>query len=407
MVIGECFLMIRICCAEKHISVIMLKHIFVQMNIPDILHHWPLIVFIALCTVGFLQLFYFLFFFSRLAFYSSDSTGSSHTHPVSVVVCARDEAANLLSHLPAILTQDYKTTHEVVVVNDNSFDDSKYILEELQRNHRQLQIVELTQEAKMIPGKKFPLSIGIKTARHEIVLLTDADCSPASEHWIYSMQSMYTDGTEIVLGYGALSKKNGLLNKIIRWETFHAALQYLSYALAKVPYMGVGRNLSYKKEVFFRHKGFASHNNIPGGDDDLFINTAANRRNTKVNIDPRSFTTSEAAGSWKQWMLQKKRHYTTGKYYKPFHKLLLGLYALSHFLFYPLLIASCIFYSWKYALAIFAVRFIILLLIYWKALKKLGETDLFPLVLFFDIWMFCYYLIFAPALLKKPKPTWK
>ncbi len=376
------------------------------MDLSKLLLHWQLIVFAAFCTVAFIQLFYFLFFFSRLSFYKARHK-ATQSQPVSVVICARDEAKNLLQNLPSVLSQDFTASHEVIVVDDNSFDETKYILEDYKKLHKQLQVVNLTQEAKMIPGKKFPLSIGIKTAKHEIVLLTDSDCVPVSDHWIDSMQATYTGNTEIVLGYGSFHKSPGLLNKLIRWETFHSALQYFSYALAGVPYMGVGRNLSYKKTVFFRHKGFAAHNKIPGGDDDLFINVAATRRNTKINIDKNSFTLSKPAGTWKQWKSQKKRHYTTGKYYKGFHKFLLGLYALSHFLFYPLLIASCIFYNWQYALIIFAGRLVLQAIVYGKCLRKLGEKDLFPLFLFFDLWMFFYYFIFAPALVKKPAPTWK
>ena len=324
-----------------------------------------------------------------------------------MVICARDEAGNIAANLPGVLVQEYDSTQEVIVVNDNSYDDSKYVLEELQKTYKQLSIIELTQEAKMIPGKKFPLAVGIKSAKHEIVLLTDADCVPSSEHWIESMQSTYTDDTEIVLGYGPFHKQKGLLNKIIRWECFNAALQYFSYALAGVPYMGVGRNLSYKKTVFYRHKGFSSHNNIPGGDDDLFINMAANKKNTKINIDPDAFTLSKPASSWKQWLTQKKRHYTTGKYYKKSHKFLLGLYSFTHFLFYPALIATCIFYNWKLGLIIFGTRFIFQFIVYAKTLNKLNEKDLLPLILFFDLWMFFYYLIFTPSLFKKPRPSWK
>lgn len=381
--------------------------IFAVMDLPQLLLHWQLNIFTIFCTVTFIQIFYYLFFFSRLAFYKVKPGSTTQTHPVSVIICARDEAENLVANLPRSLVQSYSTTHEVIVVNDNSYDESKYILDELKKTFRQLQVIELTQEAKMIPGKKFPLSIGIKTAKHEILLLTDADCVPASENWIESMQATYDDKTEIVLGYGAFHKKNGLLNKLIRWETFHAALQYFTYALAGLPYMGVGRNLSYKKAVFFRHKGFSSHNNIPGGDDDLFINKAATRQNTRININKESFTLSKAAESWKQWRNQKTRHYTTSRYYKPLHKLLLGLYSFSHFLFYPLLVATIIFYSWEIALIIFGVRLLIQMVVYTKAMKKLDERDLFPLFLFFDIWMFFYYLNFATSLIKKPKPTWK
>jgi glycosyltransferase involved in cell wall biosynthesis len=377
------------------------------MKLTDYLHHWENIVFLAFCLITLIQVFYYLFFFARLAFYTSGPKLNSQTHPVSVIICSRDEAANLVKNLPGALIQQYRTTHEVIVVNDNSLDESKYILEEYQRTYRQLHLIELTQEAKFIPGKKYPLSIGIKTAKHEIVLLTDADCVPASEFWIEKMQEGFSNGTEIVLGYGALYKKKGFFNKLVRWEVFHTALQYLSYARAGLTYMGVGRNLSYKKSVFFRHKGFSSHNHVPGGDDDLFINKAATKKNTAIVIDKDAFTLSEPPRSWKQWIKQKKRHYTTSKYYKPIHKFLLGLYAFSHFLFYPLLIVSIFFYSWKLALIAFGIRFLMQGIILFKVTKKLDEKDLFPLYLLLDIWMFFYYLLFSTAIFKKPAKTWK
>ena len=365
------------------------------------------ILFYVFCLITLIQLFYYLFFFIRLAFYNPKPRSVSQTHPVSVIICARDEAANLAKNLPGALVQQYRTTHEVIVVDDNSFDDTKYLLEEYQKTYRQLQFVHLKQEAKLIPGKKFPLSIGIKTAKHEIVLLTDADCVPASELWIDKMQQTYDEKTEIVLGYGAYHKKPGLLNKMVRWETFHTALQYFSYALAGTTYMGVGRNLSYKKTIFYRHKGFSAHNNIPSGDDDLFINMAATKTNTKINIDKETFTLSEPPKTWAGWIRQKNRHYSTGKYYKPLHKFLLGLYTLSHFLFYPLLVASIVMYSWQLALIVFSIRFVVQAIILYPCMKKLNEQAMYPWFLFIDIGMFFYYLIFAASVFKKPKKAWK
>jgi glycosyltransferase involved in cell wall biosynthesis len=365
------------------------------------------ILFYVFCLLTLVQLFYYLFFFTRLAVYKPKPRLTSQTHPVSVIVCARDEAANLAKNLPGALVQQYSTTHEVIVVDDNSYDDSKYLLEEYQKTYRQLQVVLLKQEAKLIPGKKFPLSIGIKTAKHEIVLLTDADCVPASEFWIDKMQQTFDENTEIVLGYGPYHKKAGLLNKIIRWETFHTALQYFSYALAGKPYMGVGRNLSYKKTIFYRHKGFSAHNNIPSGDDDLFINMAATKKNTRINIDKDSFTLSEAPKTWAAWIKQKNRHYSTGKFYKPVHKFLLGLYTLSHFLFYPLLVASLIFYNWQLALIVFSIRFLVQAVVLYPCMKKLNEQAMYPWFLFIDMWMFFYYLIFAASVFKKAPRVWK
>ena len=377
------------------------------MQLTDFFSQPGNIIFLGFCIIIFIQLFYYLFFFLRLALHKTKPKNVSQTHPVSVIICARDEAANLVKNLPGALVQKYKTTHEVIVINDNSLDESKYILEEYQRSFKQLQLVELKQEARFIPGKKFPLSVGIKTAKHEIVLLTDADCVPASEFWIEKMQEGFYDGIEIVLGYGAMHKKKGFFNKMIRWETFHTALQYLSYAKSGTAYMGVGRNLSYKKSVFFRHKGFSAHNHVPGGDDDLFINKAATKKNTTIVIDKDSFTLSEPSNNWKQWINQKKRHYTTSKYYKPLHKFLLGLYAFSLFLFYPIFIATLFIFNWKWALIVFGIRFLIQAFVIFKTTYKLDEKDLFPLFVFFDIWMFFYYLFFATSIFKKPAKKWK
>lgn len=377
------------------------------MQLTDFFSHPGNVIFLGFCIITFIQLFYYLFFFLRLALHKTIPKHISQTHPVSVIICSRDEAANLVKNLPGALVQKYKTTHEVIVVNDNSLDESKYILEEYQRQFKQLQLVELKQEARFIPGKKFPLSIGIKTAKHEVVLLTDADCVPASEFWIEKMQDGFSNGIEIVLGYGPLHKKHGFFNKMVRWETFHTALQYLSYAKSGMAYMGVGRNLSYKKSVFFRHKGFSAHNHVPGGDDDLFINNAATKKNTAIVIDKESFTLSEPANNWKQWIRQKKRHYTTSKYYKPLHKLLLGLYAFSLFLFYPLFILSLFIFNWKLTLIAFAIRFIVQAFVIFKTTDKLNEKDLFPWFVFFDVWMFFYYLFFASSIFKKPAKKWK
>ena len=366
----------------------------------------PEILFSLLIFTAVVQLFYYLFFFRRIAFFKNKIKSQSQQHPVSVVICARDEDENIARNLPGVLVQQYPSTHEVIVVNDNSVDDSKYILQELKRTFKFLNVIELTHEAKLISGKKYPLSIGIKEAKNEILLLTDADCVPASEFWLQKMQDAYYNGVEVVLGYGGYHKLPGVLNKLIRFETFHSALQYLSYAVAGVPYMGVGRNLSYKRDVFIRNKGFASINHIPSGDDDLFISKVATNKNTSVVLDPEAITLSNPKTTFGGWMKQKKRHYTTAKYYKPKHKFLLGLYTSTQFLFYPLLIASAIFFDWRIALGILGLKLLAQGFIYFKAMKKMNENDLWPYFILLDIWMFFYYIIFAPSLWKKAKNAW-
>lgn len=374
-----------------------------MIKIPD----WSVLAFVFFCCITLIQVLYYLYFFRRLAFYRKNASVSYHQTPVSIIICARDEAANLAKNLPGLLVQEFSASHEIIVVNDNSLDESKYLLEALQKDYPQLRLVELKQEAQFIRGKKFPLSIGIKTASHEVVLLTDADCVPASEFWIHKMTAPFEKETEIVLGYGAYHKRKGLLNKIIRFETFHTALQYLSYALAGIPYMGVGRNLAYKKDIFFRNKGFSAHNHLPGGDDDLFINATANDRNTKIEIDKEAFTLSESKKTWKEWIAQKQRHYTTSKLYKAKHKFLLATYSFTHFLFYPSFIVALLFFGWEVVIAVFLIRFTIQGIIWNKAMGKLNEKDLGRWFWAFDIFMFFYYLIFSAAIWKKPRNNWK
>lgn len=367
----------------------------------------PEIIFAAFCLMTAIQVFYYLYFFLRLAFYKEPAKESSMQHAVSVIICARDEAQNLADNLPDILQQDYRSTFEVIAVNDNSYDDSKYVLEYLSKPFRNLRPVELKQEARHIPGKKFPLSIGIKEAKYELLLLTDADCKPAGNKWIEQMQGAFSNGKEIALGYGAYHKKPGLLNRLIRFETFLSALQYFSYALAGMPYMGVGRNLAYRKELFFRNKGFSQHNQLPGGDDDLFINRVATKTNTAIVLDADAFTYSHPKTSWSTWRSQKARHYSTGKYYKSSHKFLLGLFSLSHFLLYPLFAASIIFFNWWISLCVFAFRFILQGIIYYRTMDKLKEKDLFWLYPLLDAWQWFYYLLFSVTLFKKPRTNWK
>jgi glycosyltransferase involved in cell wall biosynthesis len=368
--------------------------------------NWGDILFYLFVVMTAVQLFYYLWFFSRVAYFKKTEKTQSQQHPVSVIICARDEDENLARNLPGVLVQQYSSTCEVVVVNDNSVDDSKYILQELKKTFKSLNIVELTQEAKLISGKKYPLSVGIREAKHEVLLLTDADCVPSSEQWIKKMQDGYDENIEIVLGYGAYHKRKGLLNKLIRFETFHTALQYLSYALAGMPYMGVGRNLSYKKSLFFRNKGFSSINHIPSGDDDLFINKAATKNNTAVVIDEAAITRSIPKTTWAGWLRQKSRHYTTAKFYKPGHKFLLGLYFTTQFAYYPLLVASILFYDWRFVASVIVLRWLVQGFILYKSMKKMGEKDLWPWFIFLDMWMFFYYIIFAPALWKRPAQTW-
>lgn len=345
---------------------------------------------------------------SNVAGPKSDRSGSegSPTEGVSVIVCARDEAENIQKNLPGVLVQEYPMQHEVLLVDDNSADETKYLIEQFLQTFPGLKYLGLKQEAKLIVGKKFPLSMGIKTARYEKVLLTDADCVPASEHWAKWMFRAFNEKVDIVLGYGAYHKRPGMLNKLVRFETFHSALQYFSFALAGMPYMGVGRNLSYRKSVFMKNKGFSSINMIPSGDDDLFINQVATAKNTAIVYHPDSHTLSEAKSNFSDWVRQKYRHYSTTKYYKKKHRFWLGLYSVSFALVYALGFLSLLFYPPWQPFCVLGAKWFVQGFVFYFAMKKLNEKDLFPFFILFDIWMYIYYIISMPALWLKPKMKW-
>lgn len=285
-----------------------------------------IVFYIFVVSIG-IQLFYFWVIFSRFAFYKKKIKSKKYP-PVSIVLCAKNEYVNLKKNIPLIIGQDYPE-FELVIVNDASDDETIFLLEDLERAHQHITIVNITQDLNFFKGKKFPLSVGIKSAKYENLLLTDADCNPASANWIKKMAGNFSKTKEVVLGYGKYETELGWLNTIIRFETLMTALQYFSYALMGAPYMGVGRNLAYKKSLFLENNGFISHYNVDSGDDDLFINEVANKRNTSIEIDPGSFTISEGKKTFSAWWLQKRRHLSTSKYYKFKHKFLLGLYSMS------------------------------------------------------------------------------
>jgi len=357
-------------------------------------------------------LFNYLWYYSRLAFGSRKEIKpeSSAAQPVSVVICARNEYHNLEKNLLIILEQDYPI-FEVIVVNDFSEDESYFLLKSLSEKYNYLKVVNLRENVNFFEGKKLALAVGIKSARYETVLLTDADCKPAGKNWIKSMMAAFDEKTEIVLGYGPYRKTRGFLDKLIRFDTLTIAMQYMGYALAGKPYMGVGRNLAYKKDLFFKSGGFSSHYKISSGDDDLFINKAANKRNTRIVTDPESFTFSEPKKTFSEWFKQKKRHLSTGKYYKPGDKFRLGLLALSNTMFYVALIVFLAIaqssLSLYIALAVFLVKLLTQLLIFYYAGKKLKEAKLFLYSPIFDMIFAFLNPVFAISNLFYRKNKWK
>jgi cellulose synthase/poly-beta-1,6-N-acetylglucosamine synthase-like glycosyltransferase len=353
------------------------------------------IFFLLSLAFGFVFLIQIVFYwavFGRFAFYKRKPKGNLEYLPVSVVIVARNEYHNLNRNLPLILEQDYPN-FEVVVVNDTSDDDSAELLKSFSERYKHLNVFTISSNLNFFSGKKFPLALGIKAAKNDILLLSDADCKPKSDKWIFEMQKNFTDKSKIVLGYGAYERKKGILNKLIRFDTLQVALQYFSHALIGMPYMGVGRNLSYRKNFFNNTKGFTKHYQISSGDDDLFVNQNATKSNVKIEFCAKSHTVSVPKESFSAWFRQKKRHLTTGKYYKFSDKFTLGLFSLSQLLFFVLMIILLVFrYNMIPVAALFLLRMTSQLIIFKQAINKLEEKNLLLYTPLFEL----FFIIVNP-----------
>lgn len=354
------------------------------------------------------SLFYFLYFYSRLAFIGQSVPASNgQLLPVTVIICAQNENDNLKRFLPAILNQDYPE-FEVIVVDDGSSDDTRFTLQEFQLQHPMLRIIELSEMVKNKQGKKFALMMGIKGAKYDHVLLSDADCEPVSDQWIRLMQAGFSEEKSIVLGYSPYLKQNGFLNLFIRYETFLTASNYFSYALAGLPYMGVGRNLAYNKRLFFESKGFSSHIHLMSGDDDLFINKVATAVNTSIVIGEPAFTLSEPKQNYSDFFRQKMRHTSVGHFYRKIHKNLLTLNAVGTIGFYLCFVLLLAFrFHPEWVLGIFAFRLLLQLVLFIRISGKLGSSELGILSPLMDIAYHIYLVFISIASIFYKQKTWK
>jgi len=344
-------------------------------------------LFGLLITLGItflVQSFYYLYYFMAPLLFSHPAS-SGKKHPVSVIICARNEEANLREFLPAVLEQDYPG-YEVIVVNDCSDDESFEILGEYLKKYPHLRVTNILKDPKFTHNKKFAQFIGIKAASNEILVFTDADCRPESDKWLENMVLGFDDTIDFVLGYGGFFPKKGLLNLYIRYECMMIAIQYIGMAIKGLPYMGVGRNLAYRRSLFFEKKGFGIHTNLASGDDDLFVNSNAKRGKVAVEFRKEAHTRSVPAASAKEFYRQKRRHLTTANYYKLIDKLVLIFEPLSRVLFYgTFIILLANLFAWPIVLGIFLLRIIIQYTVIVLNSKKFNEPRLFPFILIFDI----------------------
>lgn len=364
----------------------------------------PVILICFLCVL-LVQVVYLISYW--IAFSKKRVVEVAELQPVSVIVSAHDEENNLRELIPLLLAQNYPE-FEVIVVDDRSNDETFGVLHHFAQTNTNFKHLEVKQKPEHINGKKFALTMAIKAAAHEWVLLTDADCRPASNQWIKSMSTCFTKDISLVAGYSPYEKRPGLLNAFIRYESLLTAIQYLGLALMGKPYMGVGRNLAYKKSLFLQNKGYSTHLGVTGGDDDLFVNTVANQVNLKPCLLKESIVYSKPKLTWGDFYFQKVRHLAVGKRYRLSDKIRLGAFNLSlimtWLLFVPALFAPGLM---PLVLITFMVRIIILFFLSRTVSRKLGDRFESWKVPFLDFIFAIYYLVTGLVALQTNKIRWK
>jgi len=352
------------------------------------------------------QVVYYLYI--TASFNRHKATTGNNKPPVSVIICAKNEEENLRKYLPDVLEQDYPE-FQVVVVNDCSADDTELVLAGLKKKYNNLYYTSIPIDKKFFHGKKLALTLGIKAAKYDNLVLTDADCRPASNKWLQHMAGSLSDEKDIVLGYGRYGKKRNLTNLLVRYETFWNAVQYFGFALTVKPFMGVGRNLAYKKHIFQNSSQFKNNLTLASGDDDLLILEIANKKNTAICYTPGSHTISTPADSFKEWALRKSRHLTTSVRYPLFIKALLFFEFLSRQILWLFTFCSIFFSIFAQITAVlFSLHLVIKLLVLYKAGKKLNEKKLYWTLLIFD-WLIpvLMLILWINNILRPGKIKWK
>ena len=366
------------------------------MGIVIISEHISVFIF---CFFLLVQLFFYWIIFARFAFHKPKSISYSEEEGVSVVLCVKNEAHLLKRYLRSVLEQNY-SNYEVIVVNDNSDDETDSLLKEYQNIYPHLKPINISTNQVNVLEKKMSLAIGIKSAKNEIILITDVDSVPKSSNWVKEMAKHYITERYIVLGYAGYERKNNALNTLIRYDNVHTTLRYFSHALVGQPYRGNARNLSYPRSLFLSNYNYILLYNSQVRDEDLFVNQIVNKKNTAIEYSKDAHIVSQQRQyTFHDWLEYKRLSERKGKYYKPKSTFLVGLYNFTGFFYYVSLLVAIIFlrnnfYYLILIVGLFMVRLASQWIIFGKSIRKLDEKALISKIPLLDI----FFMFIIPVL---------
>ena len=342
-----------------------------------------LVIVICLAVVLAIQIIYYFCVYGKLIFNKkkkqTEDTGSQTEAlpPVSVVIAAKNEEYHLKDKLVFFLEQDYPE-FEVIVVNDASTDECEYVLKAFSKLYPCLKVVNIVENVNKFRGRKFPISLGIKSAKYDHIVLAGADCVPSGFEWLKNLARNFSEKKEVVLCFCTYTKQKGLFKFLLQYDNLTTAMNYMGLALSGHPYRGDGRNIAFKKDLFFKVGGFTKHYNLPLGEDDIFIRNVSTATNTTVSLTPESFLSSDAKHTYKEWKRQKIDRLSTYKYYKPSIKFLLSIPNITTLLFYAFVITLLLLsLPFEYVILAIVIKFVLQILIYFKSCKRLGIKRVF------------------------------
>ena len=356
------------------------------------------------------QLYLILIVFSKILLYKKPNLQYFGQKSVSLIICAHNEYENLKELMPLLLGQK-EANLELIIVDDRSEDNTQVLLQEYSKQYpKKIRVIHIKDKKNGFHPKKYALTQGIFAASHEIILLSDADCRPVSAYWVAEMWAAFEENIEIVLGFSPYFKQKGVLNAFIQYETFYTAIQYLSLTLAGKPYMGVGRNMAYKKSLFLNQQGLEKHQHITGGDDDLFVNQAAKPKCVSIRIHPKSQVYSIPKKSWGSWYRQKIRHLSVSKHYNISSKIFLGVINASQVLFWLSFLIIIFAHPHKEFMNLFLGCFILRISALWGIFAMINQkiqAQVYSICIpVFDFLYVLYIFIFGVIALSKKHVQW-
>lgn len=225
----------------------------------------------------------------------TDECTETAAEPVSIVIIADNNAREIERNLDAFLCQDYPAGYEVIVVISKDEDGTKDVLKTF-KGYENLYVTFVPNSSRYMSIRKLAVTLGVKAAKHEWILLTDADCKPNSERWISKMMASRS-GVNMVTGY---CNYDGEATDYQRFDRFYREYTFMREASKGHAYATASQNLLFKKSMFMDNRGFLGNLKYLRGEYAFLVNKYAEYAPVAVCADIDGGVT-EQSPTKKEW----------------------------------------------------------------------------------------------------------